>query len=331
MIENYLNVRNSTRNLSDEEFDEILPQLANELRDICFYTKYSDDILYDSWEKLCKYNGEKISPSTVIVGMKLCQHFFDNFYDIKNIKGDSFRLLWNNTENLKKILTWNRKSHSTPYLSELKRGIYFCCGLTKNTMFRPHLAKTICMEKVAVENCVVLDPCAGWGGRMLGVSATGNKYIGFEPCKETYDNLQKLKSFLNLNNVTLYNDLAENMKEYDFENVDIILTSPPYFNLEIYSDRGCETKYSNYYEWMIKWLSPIIKMSLDRLKIDGWSCWNVHNMGKISMIDHVRYIHEQLGYEKKDCFGIESGKRPTNNDSRKNLDITNVFMRKGDR
>ena len=118
------------------------------------------------------------------------------------------------------------------------------------------------------------------------------------------------------------------MKEYDFEKVDIILTSPPYFNLEIYSDRGCETKYSNYDEWMIKWLSPIIKMSLDRLKIDGWSCWNVHNIGKMKIIDDIFSIHKNLNYEQIRYFGIVSSKRQVNDQTHKNLDITKIYFKK---
>ena len=40
-------------------------------------------------------------------------------------------------------MRWNRKSHSTPYLSEIKRGIYFNFGLPKSTMYRPQMAKMI--------------------------------------------------------------------------------------------------------------------------------------------------------------------------------------------
>ena len=326
ILPNILNVRFSTRNLTDEQFEGMLPQLAKELTEVSFYPNHSKEVLLKSWEKLCQYTSDSnFTASTTIVGMKLCEQFFPNFYDIKNRKGASFKSLWKDPKNLEKILRWNRKSHSTPYLSELKRGIYFCCGLTKNTMFRPHLAKMICD---ASKGNSVLDPCAGWGGRMLGSVASGKKYIGFEPCSETYENLKRLQSYLGLQNVTLYNDVAENMNKYDFENVDIILTSPPYFNLEIYSLKGSETQYSNYQDWLTKWLSPLIEQSVGRLNSTGWSCWNVHNIGKMKIIDDIFSIHKNLNYEQIRYFGIVSSKRQVNDQTHKNLDITKIYFKK---
>ena len=52
------------------------------------------------------------------------------------------------------------------------------------------------------------------------------------------------------------------MNRYDFEDVDIILTSPPYFNLEIYSDKGSETKYTKYSDWLSK--EKLGKMKMPR-------------------------------------------------------------------
>ncbi len=326
ILPNILNVRFSTRDLTDEQFEGIVPQLAKELTEVSFYPNHSKEVLSKDWEKLCKYNFDSnFTASTVRVGMKLCEHFFPNFYDIENTKGQTFKALWKDPKVLEKIFRWNRKSHSTPYLSELKRGIYFCCGLTKNTMFRPHLAKIICNSH---DGNSVLDPCAGWGGRMLGSVASGKKYIGFEPCHETYENLKRLQSFLGLQNVTLYNDVAENMDNYDFENVDVVLTSPPYFNLEIYSLKGSETQYSEYEDWVAQWLSPLIKQSLSRMKPNGWSCWNVHNIGKMKMISDVENIHNSLNWNCSDEFGISSSKRQANDQRKKNVDLTRIFCEK---
>jgi hypothetical protein len=223
--------------------------------------------------------------------MLLCEHFFPNFYDIK-CKGKSFEQLWKNVDNLEKILKWNRKSHSTPYLSELKRGIYFCCGLTKSTMFRPHLAKIITNS---FDGDKVLDPCCGWGGRLLGAIASGKTYTGFEPNKDTYDNLNRLVDFLGVGEaVTLYNDVVENVDKYNIKDVDIVLTSPPYFNLEVYCDnpRQSENRFETYQEWSEGWLRDVIGKVVFTLKEDGVSCWNVHNVNKMTMIEDVEKYHK---------------------------------------
>jgi tRNA G37 N-methylase Trm5 len=180
--------------------------------------------------------------------MKLCEHFFPNFYDIQDNRGKSFRNQWNKN-NLIKILKWNRKSHSTPYLSELKRGIYFCCGMTKNTMYRPQMSKLICDH---YKPKIVLDPCAGWGGRMLGAVASGAYYIAFEPNTETFNNLQKLIEFLNISdNVRIICDDAMNMLNYDLPKVDLIITSPPYFDLEVYTAEHTQSinNHNTYESW----------------------------------------------------------------------------------
>lgn len=329
MILNFLNKRYSTRNLSDHDFDSIINELAEGLVLVDYCQTYNDDVLYKDWNNLCSFNSSgKASTSTTRIGMKLCEHFFHNFFNIENSNGKSFANQWTK-ENLVKVLRWNRKSHSTPYLSEIRRGIYFCCGLTKNTMYRPHLAKTI-VDDLSIN--VVLDPCAGWGGRMLGTVSSGKEYIGFEPNIETYNNLLVLADFLNIKSkVTIINDGIENINSYDFKNVDTILTSPPYFNLEIYSKSNsqCENKYDNYDNWKTLWLTDIIQKCLLRLQPNGYSCWNTHNVGKIKLIDDIDKIHNDNNYECVDEYYLSSSRRQAHNKKTKSLDVTRVYKHRG--
>jgi len=320
MIQNFLNIRNSLRNLTDEEFETLLPQLAIELKEsVSYYPQYSDVELKTDWGKLLHWYPMVDSISSVErIGMKLCEHFFPNFYEIEDKKGNSFTSLWT-AKNLEKVLRWNRKSHSTPYLSEIKRGIYFNFGLPKSTMYRPQMAKMVVAN---VRGTRVLDPCAGWGGRLLGSVAAGASYVGFEPNPATYANLQRLIQFLNIEDrATVYMDSALNMNNYDIAPVDVILTSPPYFDLEVYSHDenqsivGCNT----YSVWVTQFLVPLIQLSLAKLTNTGWSCWNVHNIGKMKMINDVRRIHEDSQYFSGKIFSILSSKRQANQDVTKNL------------
>ena len=68
---------------------------------------------------------------------------------------------------------------------------------------------------------------------------------------------------------TLIHDGAENMNKYDsdFPEVDLILTSPPYFNLEIYHEgkQQSENNHNTYEEWRDKWLADVIQKSISRL------------------------------------------------------------------
>lgn len=330
MISNFLNVRYSTRKLSDEEFEANVEQLATELVDIDYKVSYTEDELKKDWEALKKFKSDKDgTSSTTRIGMKLCEHFFPNFYKIKNAKGESFASSWNK-ENLIKVLRWNRKSHSTPYLSEIKRGIYFCTGLTKNTMFRPHLAKTIVSSFDGPSN-TVLDPCSGWGGRMLGTLASGKKYIGFEPNEETYDGLQKLAKFIG-ETPKIHKTGSENIYKHVPEHVDIVLTSPPYFNLEVYSDspNQSENMYKTYEEWRDKWLAEVLYQTTDALLETGVSCWNVHNIGKMKMIDDLKEMHAKYRFKPIRTFSLTSSKRQsiqTETKNEKNADVTICYKK----
>jgi 16S rRNA G966 N2-methylase RsmD len=327
MIQTFLNIKNSVRNLSDVEFENILPTLASELEDVSFYYSYSDSDLLKDWNALIKWNARVDSmASTQRVGMKLCEHFFPNFFDIENKDGNSFKSLWK-ADKLEKVLRWNRKSHSTPYLSELRRGIYFNYKLAKSTMYRPQMAKMVVTNLGAKR---VLDPCAGWGGRMLGSVAAGAEYVAFEPNTETYESLLKLIKFLGIEDkVRIIKDSALEMDKYDIGEFDLILTSPPYFDLEVYSHedtqsiKGCDT----YSMWVNNFLKPLIELSISHMKQNGWSCWNVHNVGKMKMIDDVKVIHEE--YNNRKVFSVTSSKRQTNQtvSKKKNADVTICYSK----
>ena len=327
MIQTFLNIKNSVRNLSDVEFENILPTLSSELEDVSFYYSYSDSDLLKDWNALIKWNARvDTMASTQRVGMKLCEHFFPNFFDIENKDGNSFKSLWK-ADKLEKVLRWNRKSHSTPYLSELRRGIYFNYKLAKSTMYRPQMAKMVVTNLGAKR---VLDPCAGWGGRMLGSVAAGAEYVAFEPNTETYEGLLKLIKLLGIEDkVRIIKDSALEMDKYDIGEFDLILTSPPYFDLEVYSHedtqsiKGCDT----YSMWVNNFLKPLIELSISHMKQNGWSCWNVHNVGKMKMIDDVKVIHE--GYNNQKVFSVTSSKRQTNQtvSKKKNTDITICYSK----
>jgi 16S rRNA G966 N2-methylase RsmD len=325
----FLNKKDSLRNLSDKSFEDVVEELANQLEKVSLFYEYTTEQLNRDWELLKNWHSTTNSiNSTSRLGMKLCEQFFPNFYHIEDNKGRSFINQWNE-ENLIKVLRWNRKSHSTPYLSELKRGIYFCCGLCKSTMFRPQLAKMIVEHYDAK---IVLDPCAGWGGRMLGTVSAGAKYIAFEPNIITWMNLKYLSEVLNIEDkVTLICDDALNMEEYDIPKVDMIITSPPYFDLEIYSHDETQsiTNCYNYDNWSERFLKSIIDKSLSYLKDGGVSCWNVASVGKNDMHHDVMQYHKMQNYIRTNQFSIISSKRQAlqkiNNN--KSKDITFVYTK----
>ncbi len=159
---------------------------------------------------------------------------------------------------------------------------------------------------------------------MLGTVATGWKYIGCEPNKETFKNLKKMIKFLELENqVELHNIPAES---YDYkEKVDIVLTSPPYFNLEIYSSdlEQSYNKYFDYLGWREEWFQPLMKNCSSMLSKNGLSCWNVMDFKKYDLVNTVMKFHESNNFSLINTVGFKSPLANIRN--LKNRDVTYIF------
>jgi hypothetical protein len=225
--------------------------------------------------------------------------------------------LWNK-ENLEKALSFNRKYHSTPYVSEIIRSLSFTNGLGKITIYRPILAKIVVSQLENINS--VLDISVGWGGRMLGASSLGKdiRYVGIEPCEKTYEGLCKIKETLGLTNVQLINKPAEialfdNEDLLQSEKFDLALTSPPYFNLEIYSDEETQSlNYGSYENWIENFLRPVILNVISRVRYSAWSVKNFKTDKKYNLLDDIIKIHEENGWIINNdlMFTMSNSKRP---------------------
>jgi 16S rRNA G966 N2-methylase RsmD len=239
--------------------------------------------------------------STSVVGMNIIKRYMPHIYEVCNYKGLSIKQMWDKPH-LEKALRTNRKSHSTPYVTEIIRQLGFTAGTSKVTIYRPLLTKRI-VESLHRKN--VLDVCVGWGGRMLGAACVeGVRYTGIEPFSKTYEGLDTIKRELQLDNVTLYNDVAENILPHLHQEYDLALTSPPYYNLEVYSDETTQSHhYGTYEDWVKHFLRPVVYGVLEKLIEGGYSCWSVKNFKtdkKYNLYDDVVRLHNEKGWKQVD-------------------------------
>jgi len=282
---------------------------------------YSNEELLKDWYALQKTTvfktGAQFKP-----GMKLCQHFFPNFWDIQNNKGKSFADCWNDPIIMDKVRKWGLKGMSQLWLSWVRRAVFMAAGLPNSSFYRPHFSRQIIL-RTNKSHGTLFDPCAGWGGRLLGTVSAGWRYIGCESNVETFENLTRMVEFLGIDSyVELHNIPAEDFKQ---SKVDVVLTSPPYFNLETYSDSLNQSynKHKNYDGWKNLWLQPLIEDSLSNINRGGISAWNVMKVGKFDLVEDVISIHANRGWKLVDSLGFQS---PLNNIRKlKNKDVTYLF------
>ena len=148
--------------------------------------------------------------------------------------------------------------------------------------FPPFVARTIydTYGKKSGEKLRVLDPCAGWGGRMIGCASLLNTdYTACDPSTQTYEGLLKLGEWLRTLQPT-FDFHVHKLPYEDFESdekFDVALTSPPYYNTEHYSDEPTNSlnRYDTFEKWVDGFYTPLIVNTVSRLKDDGVFILNV--------------------------------------------------------
>lgn len=148
--------------------------------------------------------------------------------------------------------------------------------------FRPVLAMDIYDR---YKPTCVLDPTMGWGGRLVGASAYGiKKYIGIDlnvELEEPYnDMLRTLEELGSQTEVQLFFQDCLTI-DYSALEYDMVFTSPPYFNLELYNGSNMRTKK----EWIEDFYRPIFQQTYNGLSSGGHYIINV----PISIFEEVLY------------------------------------------
>jgi hypothetical protein len=147
---------------------------------------------------------------------------------------------------------------------------------------------------------IVIDPCCGFGGRLLGFKSTypDGTYIGCEPNTETYAELLELSK--NFTNVFIYNCKFEDFTTPD--EYDLVFTSIPYYDLEIYSEHQT---YKSFDDWHNVFIKKILSLKNVVLNMDMSTC------NRLGLAEHTKYhlINNKTHFTKtnnSECF-IELG------------------------
>lgn len=133
----------------------------------------------------------------------------------------------------------------------------------------------------------ILDMSAGRGSRLIAAAAMGCDYVGVDPsecCHKNYKNQIKFATTVNpLNKYTV----IKSGYEEDFKlpewmpagEIDIMISSPPYFNVEIFEDKPSQSvnKYKHISVWVKDFLLFSMKKTIDLLKSGGYMCINIDN------------------------------------------------------
>jgi len=144
-------------------------------------------------------------------------------------------------------------------------------GIQYINEFPPHVARDLCLKYGLTRSSRVLDPCAGWGGRMIGVSVVSNYYEGFDTSEKTCLGLVELEKFLKFFNgrfkAVIHPEPFED-SEISPESFDFAVTSPPYFDTEIYSESELDSanRFKDFGQWSSGFYLPLIRKTMRALR-----------------------------------------------------------------
>lgn len=174
-----------------------------------------------------------------------------------------------------------RGSVGTEYFGSLSlvNGTQACAN------FRPAFAMHL-YRRYGVAGGRVLDPCTGYGGRLVGwlASMLGGEYVGIDPNVPTCAGNKRLSDVLLPQGcgVKLLCEAAEDaLPREQADSYDFVFTSPPYFAKELYAadDTQSWVRYKTIDAWREFFLDVLIAESARVLKRGAHLVINIADVG----------------------------------------------------
>lgn len=198
----------------------------------------------------------------VPLGIRVCSPFFPNRYRAR-WKKTRFSAVdaWQNLEELRKAVLFQLRYGDPITPPRVLRAITLRCRTP--TIFRPSVAQFV-FARYAPQNGRVWDPCAGYGGRLLGAHVAGVEYIGTEVDEETVRGNHDLSTALNAR-AAVHHIAAE---DFDPPDVDLVFTSPPYWDRERYSPETAQSWHrhgTTFEAWWNGFWTPVLTRAASAL------------------------------------------------------------------
>ena len=255
-------------------------------------------------------------------GNPFLYHFqFKNLIKCHREGGDTIYDIYNDKDKWAKLIDSAKKRNRGGRTAA--GNVYECfrINLGSVVMFKSTTAKYLYQKYNATS---VLDPTAGWGGRMLGAWALDIDYTGIDTnteLKPAYDSMidfldkeQEFDSNLFETEASNLQMIYESCLDVDFSEIpyDMVLTSPPYINLELYEHmepwQSDELFYNDFF-------LPLFEKCLKHIKIGGNVCFNIspkmyedalkHGLPECDIEeDLLQQLGQQKGKKKQDKIYI---------------------------
>jgi len=189
-----------------------------------------------------------------------------NFYDfIENIE------FYKSKKYIQTLLTYCEKNNRYKE-NEIKK-YYYCYGLCFGRINAFKITNAIHIYNLYKPTVAIMDPFCGFGGRLVGAMAKNINYIGIDLNKDLEPSYQKLLQNFGDKTTSTIQLLFQDSNEIDYSKYkyDMVFTSPPYENIEIYKHmkkRSIE-EWNNFYK-------EVFQKLWDNLEVNGIYIININ-------------------------------------------------------
>ena len=259
-------------------------------------------------------------------GLAFGRFWFPNMQDAKwnDNATVSIRARFNHDNKLKRAIklayVHRDEGADTVVPKNIRRALELVNGGTIQN-FKPMNARAVWEYICPVFRGNVLDFSSGYGGRMLGAMTSNLRYhyTGLDPNTRTFQGLTALGELLSEQNLgSGYNMHCTTSEEFDPEPgfYDAAFSSPPYFNLETYTDEPtqCMNRYKELSAWFDGYVVPTLKMVHSALASDGIYAVNIadYKNGKeqFAIVDQWKTISKKVGFEYVETVDMILNVRP---------------------
>ena len=211
-----------------------------------------------------------------------------------------------------------REGNNLVFPTAMRRALELVTGENIQN-FKPQNARALVEELCPVMWGNIYDYSAGYGGRLLGIGSSNMKYnyIGIDPNSETIKYLNFFNECID-EAVGVKGTIIQNVSEEFVPNdIDLAFSSPPYFNLEKYSDEDtqCMVRYSTLDQWFSGYAEPTIENIYKGLNKDGIFATNIADYktyGKktYKVVDDWITISERIGFKHVGTIKMMLNTRP---------------------
>jgi len=165
----------------------------------------------------------------------------------------------------------------------------------------------------------VYDYSCGYGGRLLGTAASRMQYnyIGVDPNTETVKYLNYYSNLIEEATGRHHEILCETSQNHIPENIDCAFSSPPYFNLEKYSDEPtqCMVEFQSLDEWFEGYAEPTIRNIYSALVSGGVFATNIadyksYGNKEYAVVDRWVQTAEKIGFRHSETVKMMLNTRP---------------------